>query len=337
MKNIKICLVGIGRAGMIHALNYKNKIIDASVDFVVDPNPAAKKKAEKLDARYYGSLDDVIQNEDFDAVSIGAPTFAHYEAVMKAAEAGKAIFCEKPLSLTLEEAKKMEKIVMEKNLIFQIGFMRRFTDDFVYAKKLIDQGEIGKVIMVKSVGRSPGSGTPSNWIADVNKSNGLLAEVNSHDFDAIRWLAGKEFKEVFAYGSNLKSDSIKDKYPEFYDTVTVNIKFEDEILGMVDGCYPATYGYDARTEVLGSEGMIKIGSPQSRSVLTWNKQGKLVSEGNKGWQTLYKDSYLKEDMHFINCIRQNKKPKVGITDGKKAVEIVLAANRSIKTGKVIKL
>ncbi|MFW5987915.1 MAG: Gfo/Idh/MocA family oxidoreductase [bacterium] len=337
MKNIKICLVGIGRAGMIHALNYKNKIIKVDVDFVVDPDPAAEEKAEKLDARYYNSLDDVIKNEDFDAVSIGAPTFAHYEAVMKAAEAGKAIFCEKPLSLTLEEAEKMEKIVKEKDLIFQIGFMRRFTEDFIHAKKLIEQGKIGEVIMVKSVGRSPGSGTPSNWIADVNKSNGLLAEVNSHDFDAVRWLAGKEFKEVFAYGSNLKSDSIKDKYPEFYDTVTVNIKFEDEILGMVDGCYPATYGYDARTEVLGSEGMIKIGSPQARSVLTWNKQGKLVTEGNKGWQTLYQDAYLKEDMHFINCIRQNKKPKVGITDGKKAVEIVLAANRSIKKGEAIKL
>jgi len=198
-----------------------------------------------------------------------------------------------------------------------------------------EAGAIGRPILIKSVGRGPG--LPPEWYADISKSNGLLAEVNSHDFDSLRWLINSEFSEVYAIADNFKVDKYRDKYPDFYDTVALTLKFKNGVLGMVDGCCPATYGYDARVEILGTEGMLQIGSSNENSILVWNKDHQLVGDGATSWRTLFKDAYLAEAEHFVDCILNDKEPKVGIHDGEKAVEIVLAANKSIKEKRPVKL
>jgi len=337
MKKVKFCLIGAGRAGMVNARNFEFNIAESEVVAVVDPNlEAARKAAEELNANdYYNSLDEALIESDFDAICIGAPTFVHCEVVVKAAEAGKHIYSEKPLSISLEEADKMEKTIKKNKVKFQIDFMRRFDKNFLRAKKFIKEGAIGTPILIKSVGRGPG--LPPEWYADLKKSNGLLAEVNSHDFDSIRWLIGSDFKQVYALADNFKLPQYKGKYPDFYDTVAVILKFENGVLGMVDGCCPATYGYDVRVEILGTEGMLQIGSKQAYSVLVWNKDKNIISEGNQSWKTLFKDAYEEGARHFVSCILTDSEPKVGIIDGKKAVEIVVAANRSIKSGKPIDL
>ena len=337
MKKVKFCLIGAGRAGMVNAINFEFNIAESEVVAVVDPNlEAARKAAEELNANdYYSSLNEALIKSDFDAVCISAPTFVHCEVVVKAAEAGKHIYSEKPLSISLEEADKMEKTIKKNKVKFQIDFMRRFDKNFLRAKKLIEEGAIGTPILIKSVGRGPG--LPPEWYVDLSKSNGLLAEVNSHDFDSIRWLVGSNFKQVYALADNFKLPQYKEKYPDFYDTVAVILKFENGALGMIDGCCPATYGYDVRVEILGTEGMLQIGSKQAYSVLVWNKDKNLISEGNQSWKTLFKDAYEEGARHFVNCILTNSEPKVGIIDGKRAVEIVVAANKSIKSGKPIDL
>ena len=337
MKKVKFCLIGAGRAGMVNARNFEFNIAESEVVAVVDPNlEAARKAAKELNANdYYSSLNEVLIKSDFDAVCISAPTFVHCEVVVKAAEAGKHIYSEKPLSISLEEADKMERAIKENKVKFQIDFMRRFDKNFLRAKKLIEEGAIGTPILIKSVGRGPG--LPPEWYVDLSKSNGLLAEVNSHDFDSIRWLIGSNFKQVYALADNFKLPQYKGKYPDFYDTVAVILKFENGALGMVDGCCPATYGYDVRVEILGTEGMLQIGSKQAYSVLVWNKDKNLISEGNQSWRTLFKDAYEEGTRHFVNCILTDSEPKVGIIDGKKALEIVIAANKSIKTGQPIDL
>lgn len=337
MKKVKFCLIGAGRAGMVNARNFEFNIAESEVVAVVDPNlEAARKAAEELNANdYYSNLNEALIKSNFDAVCISAPTFVHCEVVIKAAEAGKHIYSEKPLSISLEEADKMEKVIKENKVKFQIDFMRRFDKNFLRAKKLVEEGAIGTPILIKSVGRGPG--LPPEWYADLNKSNGLLAEVNSHDFDSIRWLIGSNFKQVYALADNFKLPQYKEKYPDFYDTAAVILKFENGVLGMVDGCCPATYGYDVRVEILGTEGMLQIGSKQAYSVLVWNKNKNLISEGNQSWRTLFKDAYKEGARHFVNCILTDSEPKVGIIDGKKAVEIVIAANKSIKTGQPIDL
>ncbi len=337
MDKLKLCLIGAGRAGMVHARNYAFEISNTKIVAVVDANKkVAEEAAKELNAsNFFIELEEALAGVEFDAVCIGAPTFVHAETVIRAANAGKHIFCEKPLSTTLKEAEQMESAIKRNNVKFQIGFMRRFDQNFLKAKKIIDQGEIGNPILVKSVGRGPG--LPPQWYCDVKRSNGLLAEVNSHDFDSLRWLSGSDYEQVYALADNFKCPQYKEEYPDFYDTAAVSLRFKNGVLGLIDGCCPATYGYDARMEILGTEGMLQIGSQQASSVLVWNKKSQLIKEGNRSWRILFKDAYLAEDKYFANCILNNEEPKVSIEDGKKAIEIVIAANKSIETGQPIKL
>jgi myo-inositol 2-dehydrogenase/D-chiro-inositol 1-dehydrogenase/scyllo-inositol 2-dehydrogenase (NAD+) len=337
MDKLKLCLIGAGRAGMVHARNYQFEISNTKIVAVVDANKkVAEEAAKELNtSNFFIELEEALAGVEFDAVCIGAPTFVHAETVIRAADAGKHIFCEKPLSTTLKEAEQMEKAIKRNNVKFQIGFMRRFDQNFLKAKKIIDQGEIGNPILVKSVGRGPG--LPPQWYCDVKRSNGLLAEVNSHDFDSLRWLSGSDYEQVYALADNFKCPQYKEEYPDFYDTAAVSLRFKNGVLGLIDGCCPATYGYDARMEILGTEGMLQIGSQQASSVLVWNNKSQLIKEGNRSWRILFKDAYLEEDKHFANCILNNEEPKVGIEDGKKAIEIVIAANKSIETGQPVKL
>jgi myo-inositol 2-dehydrogenase/D-chiro-inositol 1-dehydrogenase/scyllo-inositol 2-dehydrogenase (NAD+) len=337
MDKLKLCLIGAGRAGMVHARNYAFEISNTKIVTVVDANKkVAEEAAKELKAsNFFTEFEEALAGVEFDAVCIGAPTFVHAETVIRAADAGKHIFCEKPLSTTLKEAEQMEKAIKRNNVKFQIGFMRRFDQNFLKAKKIIDQGEIGNPILVKSVGRGPG--LPPQWYCDVKRSNGLLAEVNSHDFDSLRWLSGSDYEQVYALADNFKCPQYKEEYPDFYDTAAVSLRFKNGVLGLIDGCCPATYGYDARMEILGTEGMLQIGSQQASSVLVWNNKSQLIKEGNRSWRILFKDAYLEEDKHFANCILNNEEPKVSIEDGKKAIEIVIAANKSIKTGQPVRL
>jgi myo-inositol 2-dehydrogenase/D-chiro-inositol 1-dehydrogenase/scyllo-inositol 2-dehydrogenase (NAD+) len=219
MEKVKFCLIGAGRAGMVHARNYEFEIANTEIVVVVDTNKkVAEEAAKELSANsFFIEFEEALSSEEFDAVCIGVPAFVHAEAVIKAAEAGKHIFCEKPLSSTLEEANQMEKAVRRNQVKFQIGFMRRFDQNFLKAKKIIEQGEIGTPILVKSVGRGPG--LPPKWYCDIKRSNGLLAEVNSHDFDSMRWLIGSDYEQVYAIADNFKCPQYKVEYPDFYDTV----------------------------------------------------------------------------------------------------------------------
>jgi len=337
MDKLKLCLIGAGRAGMVHARNYEFEISNTEIVAVVDTNKKVAEEAarELNDKNFFIEFEEALAGVEFDAVCIGAPTFVHAEAVIKAANAGKHIFCEKPLSTTLKEAEQMENAIKRNQVKFQIGFMRRFDQNFLKAKKIIEQGEIGTPILVKSVGRGPG--LPPKWYFDIKRSNGLLAEVNSHDFDSMRWLIGSDYEQAYAIADNFKCPQYKEEFPDFYDTAAVSVRFKNKVLGLIDGCCPATYGYDARMEILGTEGMLQIGSQQASSVLVWNKKSQLIKEGNKSWRILFKDAYLEEDKHFANCILHNEEPKVNIEDGKKAIEIVIAANKSIKTGQPVKI
>lgn len=333
MQEIRFCLVGAGRAGMVHALNFQSHIKHTLVVGVVDVNESVgREAANKLGiSSVYTSLDEAFKSVDFDAVCIGAPTFAHAEIAIQAAKNGKHVLCEKPLALTIEEADHMASAVKNNGVICQVDFMRRYDENFIKAKQLLLKGAIGEPVLVKSLGRGPGL-PPGEWFYDLKKSNGLLAEVNSHDFDTIRWFTGSDIAEVYAIAGNYRCQNIRSKYPDFYDTVAVNLKLENGTLAMVDGCCPAVYGFEARVEILGTNGMIQLGSQNASSVLTWGRTNELIAEGNRSWRTLFKDAYLRADKDFVDCIIHGREPQVTIEDGKKAIEVVIAGNESLKRG-----
>jgi len=309
----------------------------AEVVSVVDANlEAAKNLASLLGGiSYYESLTNAIKKEDFDAVFITTPTFTHHPLTVEAAEAGKHIFCEKTMALTLQEADEMISVARRNNVKLQIGFMRRFDPEFRKAKSLIDEGVIGKPVLVKSVGRGPG--LPPRWALDPRTGLGMVAEVNSHDFDTLRWFMNDEFKMIYADAAALLRPDVAEEFPDFHDIVAVIARFQKGGFGIIDGGCPVNYAYDARVEVLGTEGLIAIGEIQGTSLLICHKDQKIVTEPFHSWRDRFKEAYIAEAESFIKSIIEDREPKVTGEDGRKALEATLAAIKSIKDRKPVEL
>ena len=225
--------------------------------------------------------------------------------------------------------------VKKNGLLLQIGFMRRFDENFIRAKEIVDSGEIGNVVLVRSNTRGPN--IPKPWMFDLEKSNGPLAEVNSHDIDMMRWFTESEFKTVYAIGGNFRSSEALVQYPEFYDNIVMNVRFKNGMQGLLDGAQGVEYGYDARTEILGEKGVIFIGQVHDNTVISCSKKNNVVRPVMKSWGNLFKEAYHSEDEHFVDCIINDKEPKVTGYDGKKAVQVVKAGNTSIKEKRIVEI
>lgn len=336
-KTVGICLVGVGRAGAVHGENFSQRIVGAKVVAVVAYHPeSAMKTAKKFGAKnWYTDHKEALKQEDVDAVVISTPTFTHAEVTINAAEAGKHILCEKPMALTLKEADKMITAARRAGVKLQIGFMRRFDAEFQTAKQMIEEGVIGKPSTIKSTGRGPG--LPPPWACDPKTSIGMLAEVNSHDFDSVRWLMGSDIKRVYAEAEALAVPELKDKYPDFYDNAVVTLKFANGSLGVIDGACPVKYGYDARVEILGTEGVMLIGELKYQAVVVCKKETGVYTSTFPSWRNRFKEAYLEEDKHFIDCIINDKNPLASGEDGRAALEAILAATKSIRERRPVTL
>lgn len=331
MTPIRICVVGAGRAGMVHAFNFRQRIAAAQLVAIVDADQVmARKRAGELDVPFvFDSIEAALTGADFDAVCIATPTFTHAPVAVAAAQAGKHILCEKPMALTLDEADAMIAAARQAGVILQMAFMRRFDPAFRAAKGQIEEGAIGEPIVVRTLTRGPG--LPPRWACDPATSIGMLAEVNSHDFDTLRWLTGSEFARVYAEAAAFKAPHLKQEFPGFYDTVVANVRMINGALGVIDGCCPAEYGYDARVEVLGSKGVLFIGELREHALVHCTREKGLVTKQFTAWARRFEAAYLAEDEHFVNCIRAGEPPVVSGEDGKRALEGVLAATRSLQT------
>ncbi|MCS6907795.1 MAG: Gfo/Idh/MocA family oxidoreductase [Anaerolineales bacterium] len=337
-ESVRVCVIGAGRAGMVHARNVRWHVPRAELVAIVDADlERARNAAEELELekRFFPDLESALENSEFDAVMITTPTFTHADLAITAANHGKHIFCEKPMALTLEECDRMIEAAKNSNVLLQIGFMRRFDPPFVQAKKQIDEGMIGKPLIVRTLTRGPG--LPPPWAHDIRRSNGMLAEVNSHDFDTIRWLGGGEFVNVFARATVNKAFEVQQTYPDFYDTAVVSFSLSNGTFGLLDGLCPADYGYDARAEVVGTEGVLVIGELHSVPLRRVTKSADVFEPRIPSWPVRFATAYQAEAQHFVECILNGKQPQVTGMDGRKALEGVIAANESIRTGNPVSL
>ena len=339
MDKVRICLVGAGRAGEVHGDVYYNFIPHSEIVSVFDINI---EKAKNLATKYkideehvFNNYEDALSYCDFDAAVITTPTFTHCLYTEMSARKKVNVFSEKPMAITLEDCDKMIDICSKEKVKLQLGFMRRFDIGFQRAKKIIENGEIGEPIIIKSVGRGPG--LPGKWAFDIKNSNGNLAEVNSHDFDSVRWLSGSEYKKVYAVAKNSKNHDIGREYPLFYDNATVSATMQNEIFGLIDSVCPCDYGYDARVEVVGTKGVLFIGSIDEHTTITCTREKGINSPQVLSWKKRFHDAYIAEDRHFIDCIINNNEPVVTGDDGKHAVSVVIAANKSISLGMPVEL
>jgi myo-inositol 2-dehydrogenase/D-chiro-inositol 1-dehydrogenase/scyllo-inositol 2-dehydrogenase (NAD+) len=334
---INIGVIGSGRAGMVHAKNFIASVKNAKLVAMSDLNKESllKNASEAGINKTYLKYDDLISDESINAVIIATPTVLHKDIAVKAAYAGKHIFCEKPMAMNAQECDIMIRAAAENNVNLQIGFMRRFDISFIEAKKRISQGEIGKVVTIKSLTHGPS--IPQTWQYDIAKSNGPLADVNSHDIDTLRWYTESEFKEVYAIAGNFRCQNIKNDYPDFYDNLILTATFQNGMMGMIDGAVSVKYGYDSRVEILGTEGIIFVGSLEANSIVSCTFKNGMKQDIISSWRNLFKEAYLNEDIEFVSSILEGRNPLVTGFDGKKAVEVVNAGNQSILGKKPIRL
>jgi myo-inositol 2-dehydrogenase/D-chiro-inositol 1-dehydrogenase/scyllo-inositol 2-dehydrogenase (NAD+) len=305
---------------------------------LVDPNPVS---LEKTAGRFgveskFSSLEEAIDRVAFDAVIISTPTVTHRELATIAAARGKHIFCEKPMALTIEECDAMIAAAERNSVLLQLGFMRRFDPDFQAAAARIEAGEIGQPMVIKSLTHGPG--LPPAWARDLRTSNGMLAEVNSHDWDAVRWLAGSDPLRVYSEVSNFKGQKHGVDTPHFYDTALVSVRFESGALGAISGVCPCDYGYDARVEIIGEKGLLQIGDVRGQSVVVCtDRERGLVTPIYRSWPERFGSAYVREMKHFLGCIRSGSQPAVNGRDGRWAVAGVLAATRSFREERSVRI
>ena len=334
---LAVCVIGSGRAGMIHAINYAKNIPGAMLAAMVDPvEEVAKEAAESLGTEYYLTHEQALEDDRIDAYVVVSPTKFHVGIVEAIAAQKKHILCEKPMAMNEEECDRMIAAAEKSNIKLQIGFMRRFDAGFMHAKEVIDSGQIGDVVMVRSNTRGPS--VPRPWMYDIKKSNGPLAEVNSHDIDTMRWFTDSEFKSLYAIGGNYRCQDAKEEWPDFYDNVVLAASFENGMQGMLDGAQGVGYAYDAHVEVLGTKGSIQLGSLEGQRLVVCSSADKtgtypLVNS----WRDLFKEAYLNEDTAFVQAVLNDTPTRVTGHDGKMAVRVVNAGNTSIVEKRIVEL
>ena len=173
-----------------------------------------------------------------------------------------------------------------------------------------------------------GPSEPKEWMYDIKKNQGPIGEVNSHDLDIVRWYAGSEPKKIYAVGNNFRSPEKAEEYPEYYDSCSLTIEFENGVIGVVTGAQYVQYGYDARTEILGTNGIVKVGTQNANSVETVTKDMSILSDSMDSWRTLFKDAYVAEAQAFADSILNDTEPGVTGLDGKMALVMVNAGVQS---------
>lgn len=330
-RKIRSAVLGLGRLGYWHAVNV-SKIRNAELAAVCDMNhETAKRVAKELEVPFYtANPDDIFQDESIQAVIIASPTSTHFDLLKKAAESGKAIFVEKPLTINLNEALEIQAIIKKNKTICQVGFMRRFDPAYDAAKKRIDAGDIGDPIYFRGISRDPHA--PHEEF--IQHSGGMFVDVSIHDFDIARYLMNSEVTSVSAHGRVLKYPFME-KYADVDQSLTY-MEFSSGAAGDAEASRNAYYGYDIRAEVIGTEGSIFIGNLRQHDIHILTKAG-ATHDILPDFPTRFVEAYNLELVDFYRVVNEHDTPRVTVEDGVKALEIALAARESLHTGQKVEL
>lgn len=332
--SIRMGLIGAGRMGKVFAHTLAFSVAEVDLVAVADANPQV---AEEVAARYgapyhYANYQDLLGREDIQAVVISTPTATHAEVIQAAAAAGKHIFSEKPLAQTLELCDQAIAAVDAAGVKLQLGFMRRFDAAYRMAKQQIDAGAIGVPVMFRSTSRDPKR--TSLEFARRENSGGLIMDMGVHDFDLARWLMGSEVVRVHSEGGCLVYPELKEVGD--IDNAMINLKFANQAVGNIDVSRNAVYGYDIRTEVLGSEGGLLIGHLQQTSTLVMTRAG-VIHDTVPYFMERFGEAYANEIRDFVACLNESRQPSVTGWDARQATRIGIAATRSLDEGRPVEI
>lgn len=332
MEKLKVGIIGAGRIGNVHAKSITYHIPQAEIAAISDVYiGSAKKTAEELGIpAYYQDYHEILNDPEIDAVLICSSTDTHADIACEAAEAGKHIFCEKPVDLTVEKIKKVIEAVDRNHVKCQIGFNRRYDHNFSHIKELADDGKLGRIQTIKITSRDP----EPPAIDYVKVSGGLFLDMTVHDFDMARFIGG-EIDEVYANASVMVDEEIGKAGD--VDTALVTLKFKNGAVGMIDNCRKACYGYDQRLEVFGSGGQALAGNDTPTNVLYINENGNITDKPLYFFLERYMQSFTDEMTEFINAVENDEDTKTTVYDGLEALRLGLAAKLSVKEHRPVKL
>lgn len=329
---MNIGIIGIGRIGKVHLRNCLSHFRQVNVIAVMNPSSSGQEFARNMGVSSVSSdIGEILGNPDIDAVLICSATDSHAEYVEAAARAGKAIFCEKPLDLSLDRVRKTLEIVKENGVPLMLAFNQRFDPNFADVRQRIQYGQIGDIRSLHIISRDPGP-PPISYI---KKSGGMLMDMTIHDFDMARFQMGCEVSQVFAQGSSVVSPAIA-KAGDI-DFATILLTFENGATALIENCREAAYGYDQRLEVFGSKGMIRTENPLKTTNSFSGEDGTQSDRNLDFFIDRYAESYRLELKAFFDALENNERMPVSGDDGLKAMEIAAAAYKSIQENKPIML
>jgi myo-inositol 2-dehydrogenase/D-chiro-inositol 1-dehydrogenase len=328
----RIGLIGLGRMGKIHLRHVMQQVPGAAIVAVSDAvSNQDDFRKEYGDIFFTKHAEELIGRADVDAVIICTPTSTHASLVEKALSNNKAVFCEKPLDLSLEITETLLAKAKSLDVPLMIGFNRRFDPDFMEIKKSIIAGKIGNPQIIKITNRDPG--LPS--IDFVKTSGGMFMDFTIHDFDMIRFLMDKEVTEIFAKGMVFFDEAIGEAGD--IDTSLTTVTFADGTYALIDNSRKAVYGYDQRLEVFGSEGMLKVENNVHDTNILFNETGIHSALPLHSFTERYDRSYLKEIELFIDALVNDNEMPVKRKDIIMATAMAYAANKSMQEKRPVKL
>ena len=337
MKKVKIGSVGLGRLGYEHACNIANLIPGAELTALCDVDEKrVKEVAAELGVPYtYSDVAEMVKNPELDAIVIVSPSMYHADHIKLALDAGKHVFCDKPLDTTIEKCKQAEKAVeAHPDKVFMLGFMRRFDDSYAEAKQRIDNGDIGKVVLVRSYTQDPRT-TIEGTLKFAPHSGGQFLDMCVHDIDLIRWFTGSNIKKVWGIGGVFEFDLYRELNDA--DNAAATVQCENGAMGFMFTNRTHGAGCNVETEIIGTHGTLRIANVGRKNMLQ-------IVDGSGAREEYYPDflsrwhqAYVNEIKEFVACIIEGRKPGVTVYDGTKVSQAAYRCKESFETGKLLEV
>ncbi len=337
MKRVRIGSVGLGRLGLRHAENIATKFVHAELTALCDLNEQLlHQTADRLLVPHrFTSFEEMIALEELDAVVIASPSSLHTSQIAAALDAGKHVFSEKPLGVSIAECRQAEAAVKKHpDRVFMLGFMRRFDESYMYAHDKVVAGEIGRPILFRSYSQDPEKFI-DGAIAFAPHSGGEFLDMAVHDIDLARWFLQDEPASVYAIGGCYA-------HPEFAryndgDNVSCLMKFRNDAMAFLFAGRTAPHGYNVETEIIGTEGILRIASVPQKNLVEVIDQTGVRKECSENFLERFASSYVNEIGEFISCILENRTPEVSVSDGTRVTEIAYGCKEAFESGELKQL
>ena len=336
---IKTGIIGLGRLGKTHAENLVYRVPNIELVAACSIVDSELKYAKEVLGvqNTFKDFNEMIDSGNLDAVAIVSPSEYHTKQIQYAMEAGLHVFTEKPMGTNVEDIENTVSVINNHpDQIFQLGFMRRYDESYQYAKKMVEEGELGEITLVRSYGIDPSEGLDSFVeFAKNADSGGIFLDMAIHDIDLVRWFTGEEPKKGWALGNN-KAYPQLDELGET-ETSAALLQLEDEVMAILVAGRNAAHGYHVETEIIGTKGMLRVANAPEKNLVTIYDNNGVVRPTSQNFPERFKEAFLNEILEFAKCIEEQRQPEITAKDGLESTKIALKLQESYESNEIVNI